>query len=136
MATKHPLKELNEWLNAYSKLNGEPDYKTIKSKVLEMIKEGKDNVSSKSNKIYFKDCCYSDYLQLRNKLASDEKFRKEYRGVDLQAYIDQALVWSEKGNTTTELGWLLTLKNWIRNAKQEGRMIMKPVEEKKGFKNL
>ena len=134
--TKNPLKELNEWLNAYTKVNGEPTCKEIKKKIQEMIKEGRGETPVKSQQIFFRDCIYSEYSTLRDKLMTDKKFVENYKGVDLKAYIEQALAWSEKNNKTTELGWLLTIKNWIRNAKREGKMIMKPVTVKKGFTNI
>jgi len=96
-----------------------------------LLREEVVEKESGSKKIYFRDCIWSNYETLRNDLASDSKFVKDYAGVDLRAYIDSALVWSEKGNTTTENGWKLTLKNWIRTAKREGKLIMKPVAEKK-----
>ena len=69
-------------------------------------------------------------------MSSDEKFVKEYAGVDLKAYIQDALKWSEDGNTTTELGWFLTLKTWMRRAKNSGSLMMLPkVETKSGHIN-
>lgn len=124
------LKKLRSWITAYEKANDrEPTVKEIKFKIKELSKqESKEKLSSK---IYFRDCKWSDYQVLRKELSSDEKFVKEYVGVDLKAYIEEALQWSEKGNITTELGWLLTLKNWIRKAKNSGSMRMLPKIEKK-----
>lgn len=124
------LKKLQSWITAYEKANDrEPTVKEIKFKIKELSKqESKEKLSSK---IYFRDCKWSDYQVLRKELSSDEKFVKEYVGVDLKAYIEEALQWSEKGNITTELGWLLTLKNWIRKAKNSGSMRMLPKIEKK-----
>ena len=104
--------------------------KSISLKISELLKEEVLVVKKKSNKIYFRDCKYSDYLTLRVELASDEKFVKDYKGVDLKAYIEDALAWSEKGNLTTENGWKLTLKNWMRNAKRDGKLIMLPITKK------
>lgn len=127
------MKEVLKFINDYQKINGfEPSIELIKSKIRDLIKEENSKTKSKSSsKIYFRDCKWSDYQVLRKELSSDEKFVKEYAGVDLKAYIEEALQWSEKGNITTELGWLLTLKNWIRKAKNSGSMRMLPKIEKK-----
>lgn len=124
------LKKLQSWITAYEKANDrEPTVKEIKFKIKELLKQ--ESKSKSSSKIYFRDCKWSDYQVLRNELSSDEKFVKEYAGVDLKAYIEEALQWSERGNITTELGWFLTLKNWMRKAKNSGNMRMLPKPEKK-----
>lgn len=126
------LKKLQNWISAYEQANDFfPDSKAIKFKIKELLKEEVVEKKSGSKKIYFRDCKWSDYVTLRDELVSDKKFVEEYKGVDLKAYIDSALVWSEKGNTTTENGWMLTLKNWMRIGKRDGKLIMKPVSEKK-----
>lgn len=126
------LKKLNNWISAYETANNVfPDSKAIKFKIKELLKEEVIDKKSGSKKIYFRDCKWSDYNILRKELASDQNFVKQYSGVDLKAYIEDAMAWSEKGNTTTENGWKLTLKNWMRKSKQEGRLIMKPVSPKK-----
>lgn len=126
------LKKLNNWISAYEKVNGIfPDSKAIKFKIKELLKEDVVEKKLGSKKIYLRDCKWSDYNMLRKELATDQKFVNEYAGVDLRAYIDDALSWSERGNLTTEKGWLLTLKNWMRKSKQEGKLIMKPILEKK-----
>ena len=124
------LKKLQSWITAYEKANDrEPTVKEIKFKIKELSKQ--ESKAKSSSKIYFRDCKWSDYQVLRKELSSDEKFVKEYAGVDLKAYIEEALQWSERGNITTELGWLLTLKNWIRKAKNSGSMRMLSKTEKK-----
>ena len=124
------LKKLQSWITAYEKANDrEPTVKEIKFKIKELSKQ--ESKAKSSPKIYFRDCKWSDYQVLRKELSSDEKFVKEYAGVDLKAYIEEAMQWSEKGNLTTELGWLLTLKNWMRKAKNSGNMRMLPKTEKK-----
>lgn len=126
------LKKLQNWISSYETANDVfPDPKAIKFKIKELLKEEVVEKKSGSKKIYFRDCKWSDYVTLRNDLLSDSNFVKEYAGVDLRAYIEDALAWSERGNLTTEKGWKLTLKNWIRKAKREGRLIMKSVVEKK-----
>lgn len=124
------LKKLQSWITAYEKANDrEPTVKEIKFKIKELSKQ--ESKAKSSSKIYFRDCKWSDYQVLRKELSSDQKFVKEYAGVDLKAYIEEALQWSERGNITTELGWLLTLKNWIRKAKNSGSMRMLSKTEKK-----
>jgi hypothetical protein len=121
------LKKLQNWISAYEKVNAiSPNPNAIKLKIKELIKEEVTEKKVGLKKIYFRDCKWSDYNTLRKELAIDENFVKGYAGVDLRAYIDDALSWSERGNLTTEKGWLLTLKNWMRKSKQEGRLIMKP----------
>jgi hypothetical protein len=126
------LKKLQVWISAYEKANDcFPDSKAIKFKIKELLKEEVVEVKSKSKQIYFRESKWSDYETLRTELASDPKFVNEYYGVDLKVYIEQAVAWSEKKNLSTELGWMLTLKNWMRKAKVEGKLIMKPVSENK-----
>lgn len=124
------LKKLQSWITAYEKANDkEPTIKEIKFKIKELMNQ--ETKSKATPKIFFRDCKWSDYQVLRKELSMDQKFVKEYAGVDLKAYIEEALQWSEKGNVTTELGWILTLKNWIRKAKNSGSMRMLPKTEKK-----
>lgn len=124
------LKELQKWILAFEKVNNsDPPIKNIKAKIKELLKDEVSLTKIKSSKMYFRDSQWSDYNILRNHLASDEVFVKEFKGVDLRAYIQDALAWSEKGNTSTNLGWKLTLLNWMRKAKREGKLIMKPIEE-------
>lgn len=121
------LKKFNNWIVAYEKANDIfPDSKAIKFKIKELLKEEVVEVKSKSKQIYFRESKWSDYKTLRTELAQNAKFVREYTGVDLKAYIESALAWSEKNNKSTEMGWLLTLKNWMRRAKNENRLIMKP----------
>ena len=124
------LKKLQNWISAYEKANEIfPDPKSIKFKIKELLKETFVDKKATSTKIYFRDSKWSDYQTLRLNLSIDPAFVKEYAGVDLRAYIDDALAWSEKGNLTTEKGWFLTLKNWMRNAKKEGKLTMKSQQQ-------
>lgn len=124
------LKKLQNWISAYEKANEIfPDPKAIKFKIKELLKETFGDKKATSTKIYFRESKWSDYQTLRLNLSIDPAFVKEYAGVDLRAYIDDALAWSEKGNLTTEKGWFLTLKNWMRNAKKEGKLTMKSQQQ-------
>lgn len=126
------LKKLQNWISAYEKANDcFPDSKAIKFKIKELLKESTANTKSKSAQIFFRDSKWSDYQTLRIELAKDPKFVKEYSGVDLKVYIQDAMAWSEKNHTSTDLGWKLTLLNWMRKAKSEGRLVMKPISENK-----
>lgn len=126
------LNELKKWISSYEKINkSEPSVSEIKSKIKDLLQVEKSKSDKTSKKIFFRDSVYSNYEFLRDELLKDYKFVIEYKGVDLHAYIDDALSWSEKGNTTTEVGWLLTLRNWMRNAKRDGKLIMKKVVVKK-----
>lgn len=129
------LKKLKSWILAYEKANEAfPDSKIIKLKINELLKEEAKESSSKQ--IFFRESQWSCYDTLRKDLATDAKFVRDYKGVDLRAYIEDALAWSEKGNKSTDMGWKLTLKNWMRKARSNGTLIMKPIIEKKeGFKN-
>jgi len=132
------LKKLQVWISAYEKANDcFPDSKAMKFKIKELLKEEVSEVKSKSKQIYFRESQWSDYNTLRLELSKKPKFVKEYTGVDLKAYIENMMAWSEKNNKSTDLGWLLAIQNWIRRSKQEGRLIMKPVPENKetGFTN-
>lgn len=121
------LREFKSWLSAYKKANGQfPDEAGINLKIKDLLREEGNEKKVNSKQIYFRDSEWSDYTKLRNYLAEDAKFVKNYAGVDLKAYIESALAWSEKGNTSTNMGWLLTLKNWMRRAKNENRLLMKP----------
>ena len=126
------LKKLNIWISAYETANDVfPDSKAIKFKIKELLKEEVVDKKSGSKKIYFRDCKWSDYDTLRKDLATDKKFVEEYKGVDLKAYIDSAMAWSETySKTSTDNGWLLTLRNWMRSGKREGKLIMKSVPVK------
>jgi hypothetical protein len=127
------LKKLQNWISAFENANDVfPDSKAIKFKIKELLKEEVVEKKSGSKKIYFRDCKWSDYDTLRKDLATDKKFVNEYAGVDLRAYIDSAMAWSETySKTSTDKGWMLTLRNWMRTAKREGKLIMKPIVEKK-----
>lgn len=131
------LKKLQSWLSSFKKVNNRfPDEKEITFKIKDLLKEEVVEKKTKFGKVHFRDSKWSDYNTLRQYLAEDKIFVEEYAGVDLKAYIESALAWSEKGNTTTDNGWLLTLKNWIRRAKSEGRLIKRVVPEKqKGHVN-
>lgn len=124
------LKQLQSWIVAFEKVNDSgPTAVEIKQKIKQMLK---DDVSvTASKQIFFRESQWCDYQTLRNDLSKDLKFVKEYAGVDLKVYIEDALAWSEKGNKSTDLGWKLTLKNWMRKSKLDGRLIMKPIVEKK-----
>jgi hypothetical protein len=123
------LKKLQLWISAYEKANDVfPDSKALKFKIKELLKEETVEVKSSSKKVYFRDCKWSDYVTLRDELIKDKKFVIDYKGVDLKAYIDSAMAWSETySKTSTDKGWLLTLRNWMRNGKSDGKLIMKPV---------
>lgn len=121
------LKKLQLWISAYEKANNIfPDQKSIKFKIKELLREDQDASKQKSKQIYFRESQWSCYDTLRKDLVTDANFVKDYSGVNLRAYIEDALAWSEKGNKSTDMGWKLTLKNWMRKAKSEGRLIMKP----------
>lgn len=130
MAQKTLLKGLLSWVNSYEKVSGEVPNKVLKKKIRELIESETPTESKLRPQIYFIDSKWSDYNTLREELLKDSNFVKEYKGVDLQAYIEQAISWSEKGNKSTEVGWKLTLKNWMRKAKDDGKLIMKPIQAK------
>lgn len=120
------LKKLQSWISAYKKANDvPPDEKAISFKIKELLKEEVIEKKSKSEKIYFRDSEWNDYDHLRLHLAKDENFVKEFAGVDLKAYINDVLTWSEGGKTSTNLGWLLTLKKWMRMGKDRGNLLMR-----------
>lgn len=130
------LKKLQNWIVAFEKVNKtEPSIKAVKDAINDIVNQTKKRTPT--NQIFFRESQWSDYQTLRMELLKDKNFVKEYAGVDLQSYIDEALAWSEKGNKSTDLGWKLTLRNWMRKSKLEGRLIMKSKknEVKSGFLN-
>lgn len=132
------LKKLQTWINAYEKVNNSfPPPEALKFKIKDLISEEAVEKKRSFGRIHFRDSKWSDYDVLRKHLAEDKTFVQEFAGVDLKAYIEEALAWSEKGNTTTDNGWLLTLKNWMRKGKRDGRLLMKQItqKEKKGHTN-
>jgi len=133
--SKNPLRNLHSWIVAYEKINGPPTIIDVKDKIKQLLVLEKVSTDKKSSKIYFRDSQWSVYVVLRDELIKDRCFVRDYKGVDLKAYIEEALAWSEKGNLSTDMGWKLTLKNWMRKARSEGKLIMLPVTEKTGFSN-
>jgi hypothetical protein len=118
------LKELQSWIIAFEKVNDSgPTSVQVKAKIKQILKE--DIKATTSKQIFFRESQWSDYQTLRKDLSLDLKFVKEYAGVDLKVYIEEALAWSEKGHKSTDLGWKLTLKNWMRKAKSNGTLVMK-----------
>jgi len=100
----------------------------------------KINSENDSKQILFSDSIWNDYQTLKSKLATDEEFKKEFAFVDLRSYIEDCLAWSvSKNKKSTNNGWYLTLRKWMRDAKRENRLtLLKNVEIKKannGFKN-
>ncbi len=69
-------------------------------------------------------------------LAKDKKFREDFAGVDLKSYIEDCLAWSvSKNNKSTNNGWYLTLRKWMRDANKNGKLTMLPDFDKKGHTN-
>jgi DNA-binding Lrp family transcriptional regulator len=83
----------------------------------------------------FSDSIYFNYETLRDYLIKDEKFKKDYAGVDLKFYISKAEMWSENNPTKkrTDRGWLLTLRDWMRQANENKEL--KLLENKKNLNN-
>lgn len=87
-----------------------------------------------NKQILFSDSFYNSYENLKSELSKDEKFKSEYAGVDLRNYIEDCLAWSvSKNKKSTNRGWLLTLRNWMKRAKNENKLVLlKDFKEKKG----
>lgn len=92
-----------------------------------------NNIEDKKQ-ILFSDSFYNSYENLKSELLKDEKFKSEYAGVDLKNYIEDCLAWSvSKNKKSTNRGWLLTLRNWMKRAKNENKLVLlKDFKEKKG----
>lgn len=90
-----------------------------------------DNNSNKKERTFlFSESIWNSYDTLRAKLALDEKFKKEYAGVDLRRYIEDCLTWSvAKNNKSTDYGWYLTLRKWMRDAKDDKSLKMLPEKD-------
>lgn len=95
------------------------------------------NNNIKENKqILFSESIWNNYETLKTELAKDKKFREDFAGVDLKSYIEDCLAWSvSKNNKSTNNGWYLTLRKWMRDAKKNGKLTMLPDFNKKGHTN-
>lgn len=92
------------------------------------------NIKESEKLFFFKDSIWNSYENLKSELAKDEKFKKDYAGVDLKNYINDCDTWSEtKRVKRTNRGWLLTLRKFMREAKNDGKLVLlKDFKEKKG----
>jgi len=78
-----------------------------------------------NKQILFSDSIWNDYSTLKTELAKDEDFKKEFAGVDLKSYIEDCLAWSvSKNKKSNNKGWYLTLRKWMRTAKNDGKLMM------------
>lgn len=76
-----------------------------------------------ASQILFSDCIYNDYQTLKNKLAKDDEFVKNYAFVNLKHYIEDCLLWSDaKNQKRTERGWLATLRNFMKKDLEDGKL--------------
>lgn len=93
------------------------------------------NNNKESEKLFFfKNSIWNSYDNLKMELAKDEKFKLEYAGVDLKVYINDCDTWSEtKRVKRTNRGWLLTLRKFMREAKNTNKLVLlKDFKDKKG----
>lgn len=76
--------------------------------------------------ILFSKSDWMVYENLRANLSKDKKFVEKYKGVDLRHYISKAELWSENNPTKkrTNKGWLLTLRDWMRQAIEKSELKM------------
>lgn len=85
----------------------------------------KEKKQLESKQLLFSESTWNNYETLKTELAKDDNFKKEYAGVDLKAYIEDCLAWSvSKNQKSTNKGWYLTLRKWMREAKKKGELIM------------
>jgi len=89
-----------------------------------IVKKLKRQKKEVGPQIPFIESTWNSYDTLKAELAKDEDFKKEFAGVCLKSYIEDVLCWSEKGNVTTNNGWYLTLRRWMRTAKNDGKLMM------------
>lgn len=83
-----------------------------------------NNIDNKK-KILFSDSIYNNYDTLRNKLKTDVSFVEKYAGVDLKHYIEDVLLWSDsKTEKRDNVGWLATIRNWIKRDLKENKMVL------------
>jgi hypothetical protein len=92
-----------------------------------------NNIEDKKQ-ILFSDSIWNSYDYLKIELSKDEKFKKDYYGVDLKFYIEDVLLWSDSQNKKrNNRGWLATLRNWMKRAKNDNKLVLlKNFEGKKG----
>jgi len=86
-----------------------------------------------NKQILFSESIFNDYEYLKNNLKSDKKFIEDFAGVDLKNYIEDCLSWSvSKNNKSTNRGWLLTLRQWMKRDKKANKLVLlKNFENKK-----
>lgn len=90
--------------------------------------------NNENKQILFSDSIWNSYDYLKIELSKDEKFKKDYYGVDLKFYIEDVLLWSDSQNKKrNNRGWLATLRNWMKRAKNDNKLVLlKDFEGKKG----
>lgn len=82
-----------------------------------------NNIEDKKQ-ILFSECIFNDYQTLKNKLAKDDEFVKNYAYVNLKHYIEDCLLWSDaKNQKRTERGWLATLRNFMKKDLEDGKLV-------------
>ena len=101
------------------------------------LETNKKEKQAKEKLILFSESIWNDYETLRNKLKDDKDFVENYRGVDLKTYIEDCLAWSvSKNNKSTNNGWYLTLRKWMRDDLRKERLKkIKNFEENKSPKD-
>jgi len=83
-----------------------------------------NNIDNKK-KILFSDSVFNNYETLRNKLKTDASFVEKYAGVDLKHYIEDVLLWSDsKTEKRDNIGWLATIRNWIKRDLKADKMVL------------
>ncbi|QCW21908.1 hypothetical protein [Flavobacterium phage V186] len=96
-----------------------------------------NNIEDKKQ-ILFSESIWNSYYSLKIELSKDEKFKKEYAGVDLKHYIEDVLLWSDsKNQKRTNKGWLATLRNWMKRDKTSNKLVLLEdfKQNKGGFTN-
>lgn len=92
-----------------------------------------------NKQVLFSGSYWSNYDNLQAKLLTDNEFIEKYKGVDLKRYIEDCLAWSvSKNKKSTNNGWYLTLRQWMRRALDENTLHKKPTKETKqtGYQNF
>ncbi len=105
----------------------------------ESLPNNKINNNIEDNKqILFSESIWNSYDNLKIELSKDEKFKKEYAGVNLKHYIEDVLLWSDsKNQKRTNKGWLATLRNWMKRDRTSHKLVLLEdfKQNKGGFTN-
>lgn len=133
--SKETLPNNNIYNNIYNNKESTLFQNDLEDESLKTKKEKEKQAKEKF--ILFSESIWNSYEYLRSYLKDDLEFVEKYAGVDLKNYIEDCLAWSvSKNNKSTNNGWLLTLKKWMRDDLRNGTLKkLKNIPNKKNNKD-